>query len=501
MKRGLLWICACLLPFTVLSCASLKKAGKTLQNIGAEVSYPINHAAEKSDDLSPVSIEHNQMLDIEIQGTNQDCYFYNSRTEEVEQIDAQGRRSLLPPRDKTTVHLKLHHDESVVAYVVVITRKEPDTCKSDPLGPRTYRIPVRSLWNVVGAGGFIGHDLVKAEYFLEPKDNGFIVRRQAEHEDDQTIGSAAMIHIYRSGRGLFGVSFAPLTFGLNVDQNRSDYLVGTSLRFGHRAYLTVGRIFGTVNRLPNGLTIDGFTTNANALANMGTRRESAWFVGASFGFLSAGVSNLFKTKVGIPQVQGGTGNQPAAPTAEAFAMTVAPTEGAQGDPVKLTAPPPKTFPPAADDVRLDLTSAGATIQIPSKNLGTEWKEQTINFDVPGGAKLGDATIELVASGKKVATAKFLVQAKLTASPERGATTAEVTLKQVTGVEFGNRGVEGSKVLLKQGGRSLELKSDDAAVTWATNEIKFKPEGFSAGLVEITVFAGGRKVARSKYTVE
>lgn len=499
---------SCLVPLllTAVSSATLLAGTNT-------VNYTISHKAQKGEELPPVTLEHGDTLDVEVTDTNNDCYFYNARIEVDENHKSFERGGKPAPKD--VQHLFLTHDESVIAYHIEITPRDIDPCKPADitLGARSYTIPVRALWNLVGAGGFVGHDLINPEFYLQPKEGttGFIVRRQAANEDDMVVSSVAMIHLYRAGRGWKGVSLAPLTFGLSVDQNRNDYLVGISPRFGNRVYVTFGRIFGNVNRLPNGLAIDSPTDNANALTSLPTQRKGAWFVGASFGFLSAGVSNLFKTKVGIPQVRdgvpagtasGGTGAAGSSAGASAAAIKVEPSSGPAGaTTVKLTPPDGVAFGTPAAGSRVEFTDSKAQLtEFPSRNMpAASWTATAVSLQIPSGAKPGDAKLEVFVADKKIGTANFNVIPIIKVAPETGRGKDTVSLKQVPDMDFG-KGEGESTIVLVQDTTIRTLTPKTAGVTWKPEEIIFAPGPFSAGDVKISVVVNGKTKAISTFKV-
>lgn len=393
--------------------------------------YRIDHELRPAGDLAPVAVDPGQTIDFQIENTDPGCFQYNFRTE--------GNPDLLPESGGTreTVHLHALHDESIGAYIIDVTlRQNADArCTSAGLTEKTWRVPVQSLWNVAAAGGFAFHDLVNPVFFLEPHErpksdgsgteSGYIIRRQAENEDDHPVVGAGMVHFFRSGKGWRGLSLAPLSFGLGTESGRSEYLIGTSIRLGTRAYLTVGRISGAVKRLPNGKVLDTFTTDANAIADasLPTRREDAWFASVSFGFLNAGVSNLFKNKLGMPtpvNTGGGGGSgggnapdepQPVPPNPTPETIVAAPATGPAGTTVVLRSANNALAPRDNSSIVFKNAAGDQVHEIEASQIIDQWSAERVTFAMPA-VPAGAITIEVILEGTTpAATSTFTVTAQ------------------------------------------------------------------------------------------
>jgi hypothetical protein len=403
---------------TAGAAASASKSKARADNI---VTYTIDHAQRPSGDLTAVTILHGQTLHIVIMNTNTDCYYYNANEEKVPSLEALEADS---PTHVAT--LDVVHDEDTVAYIIDVTPKDTDTSRC-PEGTRSWRIPVRSLWNLAGAGGFAGHKLTDPVFYLLPgertktdgsKEQGFTIHENASARDNHKIVGAAFAHLYQAGLGWRGVNIAPLSFGISVDSSRADYMVGSSLRFGTRAYLTFGRLFGTVQRLPAELSTqepNNFTTNANALSTLPTRRAQTWFFALSFSFLESGVSNLFKNRLGIPQVNNSGGAQTQANTGQASGnvgtLKPSPDSGKPKDKITLDAPSGIDFGGKSDDssVLIHATN-GKEVKLQSKDLtgDQKWTGKQIIFAVPDAFPEGDADVSVFLDKAKIATGKLKV---------------------------------------------------------------------------------------------
>jgi hypothetical protein len=383
------------------------------------VTYTIDHVLRPSGDLPPVSISHGQTLHVEIQNTNTDCYFYNAKEEQAKQLEAAEPNKIAT--------LDMFHDESTIAYQIDVTPRITDTSRC-PEGARSWRIPVRSLWNLSAAGGFAGTKLTDPVFFLTPgshtksdgtTEQGFTIGENRGARDDHKITGVAYAHLYESGLGIGGVNIAPLTFGLGVDSTRRDYMIGTSLRFGTRAYLTVGRVFGSVQRLPADLSANApnnFTTNANALSDLPTRRAESWFVGLSFSFLEAGVSDLFKNRVGIPQVStAATGQTTQTPTTSpnVVSLTVTPTTGKVKTKtlITITGPTGTHFGGVSDDSYILFhPDTGSEVKVNSKDLSGDqsWNDDKIKVNVPDSLAAGKVKVNVFKNASKLGSSDFTV---------------------------------------------------------------------------------------------
>lgn len=295
-----------------------------------------------------IGLYPDEVLEIVITNTSRRCYTFNLTPVEEE----EGARLESADVHRDTVSIPVVHDAGVVAYEVVV-RKKPNL----PAGlenrcdrqDHTFRVPVKTYeWRLGGAGAFTGDRLTDSVFYLEDgvenpdappemQRQGFFVRQSMDAEDSYSLGAAAMVHLFHNdpvrfdfkkrkesmpsgtpGAGL--VHWAPVSFGLGVgEESNTRYYLGTSLRFGQKAFLTAGWVFGSRDRLPDGLDVGGFTTEANALGSLGSKTSSAVFIGLSFDFLNVGASSFmgpFQTAKPEPPGEETTPQEEAAPQAE-----------------------------------------------------------------------------------------------------------------------------------------------------------------------------------------
>jgi len=265
----------------------------------------INHETGEITPADVIGLREGQTLEIVIARTNPDCFNYQYTAVEVKEAkprETEDERQLL----RTSFNFPtIVHDGRNRDYQVVATRKdhppEDANCEKETLrarGPESpWIIPVRTYgWTLGFSGGFTVDELTDPVFGLEPATRegedgmsvqGFQVFREVASEDDYDLGAAAMIHVYHTNpSNRWARWFAPLSFGLAVNDGAEvRYFLGPSVRFGTELFLTAGIAFGSVDRLPSGLEAGGFTTDANALQNLGNRTDTAIFLGLSYSFL------------------------------------------------------------------------------------------------------------------------------------------------------------------------------------------------------------------------
>lgn len=265
-----------------------------------------------------IGLYADELLELVVTNTDRDCYTFN-----LEVVEEEPEGAKLQGRDpKTTVVIPVIHHAGVSAYEVVVRKLA--NLPGCSLPDHTFRVPVETYeWRLAIAGAFTGDRLTDPVFYLEdgienpeaPEEmqrQGFFVRQSTDAEDSYSLGAAAMVHLFHNdpfrfdfkwrdrsrppgdpvpGAGL--VHWAPLSFGLGVGEDSDTrYYVGSSLRFGQKAYLTAGWVFGSRNRLPDGLDVGDFTTEVNALGSLGSKTTSAFFLGLSFDFIDVGASSF-----------------------------------------------------------------------------------------------------------------------------------------------------------------------------------------------------------------
>jgi hypothetical protein len=267
------------LAFCTLTVPSIAYSDGTVQ---------LDHSDGSITPFQTLTLAKGDNLFVQIINTNVACSDYN--------ISAQA------PDDKnkarpvnTTKLLTIVHDGKAIAYQVSATKRTGAAASCPALPNRTWTLPVFTPgWAVAFAGAFTIDTLTSHVYGLEAGVNsgvqGFYVRRNTANEDQASLGAAAMVHVYHSNFATFSndVGWVPVSFGLGIGTSSSTrYFLGTSLRFGDQFFFTLGGVFGSVTRLPNGLSQGSFTTDANALASLPTGTRASLFASVSYSFLAS----------------------------------------------------------------------------------------------------------------------------------------------------------------------------------------------------------------------
>lgn len=151
-------------------------------------------------------------------------------------------------------------------------------------------------WNLEFAGGFSFSELTSQRYGVRTMNVGgtdqSVVFRDAAGEDDASLGMIGMIHASSTKLPRFAVSF-----GLGVREDSStDYYLGGSWRAAGQFFVTVGKQWGQVDRLPNGLREGDVIPDPNTLSNLPTRTDSALFIAVTYSFLDPG-RNFFSGQI------------------------------------------------------------------------------------------------------------------------------------------------------------------------------------------------------------
>ncbi len=298
----------------------------------AKQTVDIDHRTGIQDPEGSIQLEQGEELTINIIHTFQECFKYN-----FEAVPVTPPKSAIqgdtppPPLQEKTVTFHVNHDRSFGSYKITITKKDDLTgtlktqCDAvSPQKPDTYTVTVGTYgWTLGFAGAFTADKLTDPVFSLHPgtqqgadgqPTKGYFVEKNKGAEDSFRLGSAAMIHLYHSnpnrlkflGIRHYDIYWAPLSFGLGINGgSQAHYFLGTSVKFGDQAFLTVGGVFGPRKRLPDGIT--NFTTDQNALSSLPTKNGSALFVGISYTFISVSkdtFQSLFKEKTPAAPSQG-----------------------------------------------------------------------------------------------------------------------------------------------------------------------------------------------------
>ena len=241
-----------------------------------------------------IELREGQIVTIRIVDTSLQCYEFNLGEAQEEEVQIQTQ-AMLSHIDN--VNLNTIHDKETTAYEVTVSRRDGRTKIQCPFAPRRWRIAVRPTgWEVGFAGAFVADKLTSPAFALQPTstpgENMVLIE---DKENDWERGAAAMIHLYNSGSYRLGnsVSWVPISFGLGVDSNSgTNYYFGSGLRFGDKAFLTVGAALGPRNELPAGLNVGDTTNQANLV--LVERTDTKFFIGISFSFLNANIQKRFQ---------------------------------------------------------------------------------------------------------------------------------------------------------------------------------------------------------------
>jgi IPT/TIG domain-containing protein len=363
-------------------------------SVAKTIKVPLSHASTAFGTLVPVNISANDELSIEISDTDPACYFYNLR----EATPPPGLKDLAA--GAPVVVLTATHDESVSQYIVEITKKARATCSS-PAG--RWVIPVRPFWEFGFAAGFTGDGLTDPVYFLEPTTlpavgteparNGFFVRRDVGAEDSFKLGAAGLIHLIPRLNILGGVGPA-LSFGLSLDdETQTKYLLGLSLRFGARFYLSGGWAFGSRRRRTSGPTFENangstFTQDPNALASLGKKSGSAVFVGLSYTFLDVGLQPFRNVVAPAPAPPPLTAPPKEEEAPKPVITKVEPESEEIGKPITITG---TGFGPVTANGVIFFEQEGIKENVESTSPKVTWTTTAVTVLVPSGLNPGVPT--------------------------------------------------------------------------------------------------------------
>lgn len=225
--------------------------------------------------------------------TDTRCFDYNGAPKPAEPAAAD---------DFSQFEISLVQQRKSSGYTMAITKKKNAVAECEEifksLGDRQWSTDVDMLgWEVSFSGAFTVDGLSDRSYFLDEGASngtpGFIVTRSPDAENDTNQRVAFLMHLYNSKwERSRSISWAPVTFGVSID-DKTRYLVGTSMKVGDKFYLTGGAVIGKVQGLPVGLSEGDFTTDQNALATPGTKSETSWFLAFSYSFLGTSSKDHF----------------------------------------------------------------------------------------------------------------------------------------------------------------------------------------------------------------
>lgn len=270
----------------------------------------IDHSRGSYEVLKKPIFSKNDKVSIHVENTNISCYSFNLDT--VKQENEDGVFALAAPDNPDTVPFTIYHDARTAAYEIDIKKiSDDDSCVNQNFS-ETFQVTT-AAWKLAFSGALTYDDLTSQKYFLEPgtrsdptgmTSSGFFVREDLDGQDEGSAGFAILAHLYHETKFNLKnseISWAPLTFGLGAgSDSESKFYLGTSLKFGDALFLTGGFVSGKKDVLPSGSSIGSFTENANALSTLGSKTDTAYFLGISYQFgglnLSSFTSSFAKKK-------------------------------------------------------------------------------------------------------------------------------------------------------------------------------------------------------------
>ena len=289
-----LWRCVCGIGMALALASPRAEGGQTqggtgetkIGDVKPDVIFKHTEGKPKIYDLD---LNHGQKFVVRI---DQTClgafdYSYTSVARGIRnQRDEPAAKKPLEHKDFTLVY-----DQQFGGYVFNITQKpgaDPSKeCEGgDELIPLTFIVSVRQeKWNLSFSGAFTISGLTDPVFSVKTENAVKKVIEEKEKQDERRLGAASFVHLFHD-RVQWNQLQPALGFGLGINSdNHAEYMVGAALRFGDKATINVGRAWGSITRLPNGVNFDTPITDDNVLNNLGARTVSRWFVAISYAFI------------------------------------------------------------------------------------------------------------------------------------------------------------------------------------------------------------------------
>lgn len=236
-----------------------------------------------------LDLNHGQKFIVRVENTCPDAFDYSysglSRGVTQEQAEREALKGL------SSKDLEIVYDEQFGGYVIHIQQKdgiEPErVCVGgEKLENTTFIVSVRQqAWNISFSGALTLSGLTDPVFSLKTENDVKKVFVESDKEDAVKLGAASFVHLFHDGVKFKQLQPA-LGFGLGINSDsRAEYMIGAALRFGDKATLNFGRAWGSIARLPNGVTFDTPITDDNVLNNLGRRNVSRWFFAISYSFI------------------------------------------------------------------------------------------------------------------------------------------------------------------------------------------------------------------------
>lgn len=171
--------------------------------------------------------------------------------------------------------IEVVYDQRFGGYVFSIVQKaDPATIctNGEKLKPTSFIVGVRLEWNLSFGGGFTVSGLTNPVYRIQKDKEGVkTIVPDSEKEDSRKLGAPSFVHVFHDA--VQWKQLAPaLAFGLGIgNDNHTEYMVGAGLRLGDQATINAGRAWGSIARLPTGVSLNTTITDDNTLNNLGTQ--------------------------------------------------------------------------------------------------------------------------------------------------------------------------------------------------------------------------------------
>lgn len=268
------------------------------------VTIKFDHAGDNKSRTYFRVVSPGQTIEVDIENTCPEKFSYATVKIPGEPIaaDETPTATCQKPGSKK---ISIVHSEEFGGYIIRIQKDgtDPVTVKlgdGEPVALDDVDLVVSvasTSWDYEISGGFIGSGLTSQKWGLVERvpegatdgvEKSFLIEDK-DAEDSAKLGAAAMINVFHRSWPHIGP-----TFGLGLtSSSETSYLLGISYRFADVAAVTVGRLWGSVDRLPPGTDITQ-PVDPNILSSLGTKVDDAWFIGLSFKFLNPGLDVLKK---------------------------------------------------------------------------------------------------------------------------------------------------------------------------------------------------------------
>lgn len=238
-----------------------------------------------------LDLNHGQRFVVRISGTCPDAFDYSHEGVERgtfrEQSEGPKPKKRLEAKDIPVVY-----DQQYGGYVFHITLKKDvkpgDVCTDgETLASQSFIVSVRQQnWNVAFSGAFTISGLNDPVYSFKTESGVKFVQSEPDKENGSKLGAASFVHLFHDRVKIPGGLVPALGFGLGINSDKkTEYMIGGALRFGDKATINIGRVWGSIDRLPNGVTLDTPVTDDNLLNNLGSQTVSRWFFALGYAFI------------------------------------------------------------------------------------------------------------------------------------------------------------------------------------------------------------------------